>query len=106
LPALHISLGTSLKIFNLLEMHCKLLDLKLYYNDEKRDTTQDINETIQAYQQITTFEESIDSHQSTIEMIEEAMSFEISKDPENEDNIIDIFKPRIDHFINKIKSKV
>lgn len=91
-----------MKFFNLLESTCKILDIK--YNALKED--QDEENLLAVYSEICDLEKSIEKNQGTIEMIHEAAAIAISKEPENEKNIMAIFKPRIDFYQNTLKNKV
>lgn len=106
LPALHISLGVYLKFFNLLEKHCQILDLKIAANENMSSGEEVEEKLINAYNSINDFDEKIEEYEATIELIQEAMAIELSKENSTEDEIIAIYQPRIDHFVEKIKIKV
>ena len=59
-----------------------------------------------AYSQIEDLQQQISQCQTKIEMIEEAMAIHLSKEPNNEENITPTFKPRMEFYFEKIKTKV
>lgn len=61
---------------------------------------------VKTYLEIDELQQAIEEHQSTIELIQEAAAMEITKDPENEDKIVETFKPRCEYFKDKIELKV
>ena len=69
-------------------------------------TNDEMEKTINSYQTMMKLEKDIDRCKETIELIQEAATVEISKDPENEERIMIIYQPRVDHFVGKIKEKV
>ena len=105
MPALHISLGIYLKFYNLLEASSQIVDLKIL----AKTTEGDEKSIMDTYNIIQDLEDKIMDNEKTIELIEEAMAIELTKAENDEDRvqtILDVYKPRIDHFNGKIVEKV
>ena len=85
-----------------MENQCKLLDFKLLVSNE--------NETcdglLEVYKKIEDLQQQISQYQSTIEMVEESMTLHLSKSPDDEIKMMETFKPRIDFYFGKVKTKV
>lgn len=92
MPALHITLGIYLKFFRLLESACKVLDIK--YNAPKENE----NDLPAVCIDIGELERNIEVNHKTIDMIHETAALSISKDPEREEEIMTVFRIRIQFF--------
>ena len=70
-------------------------------NDSTKTKTlmQDVN-------RIIALEEANDDHQEVLDLIQNAVTWEIAKNPTNEEQIRNVYNPRIDHFKKKIKDNV
>lgn len=95
-------MGTYLKFFRLLESTCKILDIK--FNASKENQNEE--NLLAVCSEIGDLEKKIEENHETVEMIQEAAALAISKDPEREDEIMAVFKPRIEFFQAKLKSRV
>jgi len=81
-----------------------VLDLKIIVATDQ--THHEMETMLQIYNDIEDLQSQINSHENTIQLIEEAMIIEMSRENNNEETIINTFQPRIEHFIDKIKTKV
>ena len=96
-------MGTYLKFFKLFESTCKILDIKYHAT---KDNNQSEEHLLAVCNEIGELENSIEESHNTIEMIHEAAAVAISKAPEKEDEIMEVFKPRIEFFQEKLRNKV
>ena len=64
------------------------------------------DDLLTSFDRIGELQQQICQCQSTIKMIEESIAVHLSKNPEEEDNILETFKPKINFYFQKIKSKV
>lgn len=108
MPGLHISLGSYLKFFNMLKSQSRIIDFKIMAltRYDNKLSEKKIQTAITSYQEIIDMEQGIQKCEETIELIQEAAASTISKTPEKEDDILSVFQPRVDYFVNKIKEKV
>lgn len=81
-----------------------MLDLKVIVATDQ--THNELETMLKIYSDIENLQSQINSYENTIQLIEEAMVIEISKGKENENTVINTFQPRIEHFTDKIKTKV
>lgn len=65
----------------------------------------EIENTVVAYHQIEQLKNGIEHCQETIDLIHEAIAVELSKEPEKEEEIIQTFATRLQHFGEKIKQR-
>lgn len=86
-----------------MEKECQIFDIKI--NAKLQPTNAEI-EVIQVYNKISHLEEDIKEHHNTLDLIQEAITMQISKSPEKEDEILEVYKPRTDFFSKKIIEKV
>ncbi|XP_057300002.1 uncharacterized protein LOC130630499 [Hydractinia symbiolongicarpus] len=103
LPALHISLGTFLKIFNMLETACSDLDIKLTANGQSLDP--DALTFIERCQKLKDCKWVIKDCEEKIELVNQALAVEIFRNPENANELRNIYEPRIVFLSNKLKEK-
>lgn len=61
---------------------------------------------IETYQELTELEQNISEASEVIEMIHEAVTCNIARDPEKEEEIKEIYEPRLKFFEAKISEKV
>lgn len=89
----------------MLEASSQIVDLKI----QAKTTDGDEATIMNTYNLIQDLEDKITDNVKTIDLIEEAMAIQLTK-AENEENriqaILDVYKPRIDHFNEKIVEKV
>ena len=100
MPALHISLGTYQKMYNMLERECQILDIKLSATSETKS-----EETISLFQRITDLEDSIQSCEEKIDLVHNGIAINIMKTPEKEDEIQKIYMPRLEYLNDKLKKR-
>ena len=109
MPALHISLGTYLKLFNMLEKECHLLDAKLAGLEAiklKTMTVEEYETAVSAFETIEKLERDIKIYEEKVDLINEAVALNIFKDPDNDENIRATYKPRLDHFNKMLNQTV
>ena len=108
MPALHISLGTYLKFFNMSEKECKTLAFKIIAKTRLSDevTAKELQSIIKTYHHIEELQRDIVDSESTIDLIHDAITYQLEKTPENETAIRETYEPRMSHFLEKIKIKV
>ncbi|XP_047138533.1 uncharacterized protein LOC124814664 isoform X2 [Hydra vulgaris] len=109
IPPLHILLGTYLKFFNMLENSCHTIDVKIACRMAVNNQTLDceeFNKYIEKQCQIKQLQISIQDIEDKICIITEALETHILANPENEEYIKLVFKPRIIHFEEKKKEKI
>ena len=82
------------------EKECRILDLKVMRKSS------DENELLHAYHKIISIEGSIKSNEEKIQLVCEAITYNIIKTPKEEKKIQQIYKPRLDYLINKVKAQV
>ena len=104
MPALHISLGTYLKLFNMLEHECCILDIKLAGIDAGSNEID--NAQIQVYKKMTDLERISADLEEKIKLVNEAIILNVFKNPENEKQIKMTFQPRLDYLKCKLEEKV
>jgi len=92
----------------MLESQSRIINFKIMTMTRNTDklNEEEIEKAITAYHQIIDMEQGIEKCQETIELIQEAAAMAISKTPEKEEEIISVYQPRVDYFVNKIKEKV
>ena len=100
MPALHISLGTYQKIYNMLERECQILDIQLLANSEIKSS-----ETINLFRKIDNLENSIQSSKEKIDFVHNGIAANIIKIPEKEEEIRRIYTPRLDYLNDKLKKR-
>ena len=109
LPSLHISLGTYLKFFNLLEDHCDILDMKILAELElKNKTCQniDIAANIKKLREIKELEFQAQDLHEKICLVQEAIKMQMLKGEKTETEIRAVFEPRIEFFQTLLNTKV
>ena len=80
MPALHISLGTFLKLFNLLEQDCLILDVKLVGQNALKDKSisqSEYDEHVEAYKNMREIEKTIESCEEKINLVIEAIALNV-----------------------------
>ena len=100
-PGLHISLGTYLKYFNLLEEETHRLDLLLA--EKSGETVFTVFTNIRS--QIRNLLVSIEDKEQKIILVRDAAAHAILLNPDNEQQIKDIYEPRLQHLTNQIAAK-
>ncbi|XP_047136315.1 uncharacterized protein LOC105850584 [Hydra vulgaris] len=109
IPALHISLGTYLKFFNMLEDSCHTIDVKIAgrmaVNNQTLEDCEEFNKYIEKQRQIKQLQISIPDLENKTRIITEALETHILSNPENEEYIKLVFEPGIIHFEEKKKRK-
>ena len=105
MPALHISLGTYLKIFNMLEDDCHTLDCKIAVEQPETENS-NFGQYAERRKEIEKLEKSVNDLQHTLDLINNAISTAIMGSPENEAKIKDVYEARFEHFIKKRNEKV
>ena len=108
IPALHISLGTFLKFFVLLENNCYQLDLKIaaMTGDGSGLNEEQVKLMTSSFKEIKKIEEEIINDEETITLVHTAIAENIAQDPENEATIKQVYEPRLVHLAKKVKDKV
>ena len=108
IPALHISLGTFLKFFVLLEDHCYQLDFKItaMTGDGNGLTEDQVKLVTSAYKEMKRTEEDISSVENTITLVHAAIAENIAKNVEREDEIKKVYEPRLIYLAKKVEEKV
>lgn len=109
MPALHISLGTYLKFFNMLELNCRSLDIKILVETAVRNHELDDDEQrqhIEAFNNIHDLERTSRDCEDKITLVHQATAMAILKEPEKETEIREIYEPRITYLHKKLREKV
>ena len=109
LPALHISLGSYLKFFNLLEDSCHMLDVKLAGEMAMKDQSINriqFNEYITSQHRIRDLENIINNYNEKINLIYNAVSINILKNPEKAEEIKNVYHQRLTYLEQKKHDKV
>ena len=108
LPSLHISLGSYLKFFEMLEKQCYIFDFKIAAKTKSASNIDDVKlqEMIDKYSEVQLLEESAKSITETIELVHEAVATNICRKPEEEDKIRKIYEPRLEFLSTKLNEKV
>ena len=108
IPALHISLGTFLKFFVLLENNCYQLDFKIaaMTGDGSGLNEEQVKLMTSSFKEIKKIEEEIINDEETITLVHTAIAENIAQDPENEATIKQVYEPRLVHLAKKVKDKV
>lgn len=109
LPALHISLGTYLKFFNMLEDFCHTTDVKIAAALAKNNTLlrqESFDKYIQSHQEISRLEYVVADIRSKIELVHDATNTAILNNPENETEIRRIYDPRLVYLNDKLNERV
>ena len=108
IPALHISLGTFLKFFVLLENNCYQLDFKIaaMTGDGSGLNEEQVKLMTSSFKEIKKIEEEIINDEETITLVHTAIAENIAQDPENEATIKQVYEPRLVHLAKKVKDKL
>ena len=109
LPALHISLGTFLKFFNMLEFRCHLLDIKIAGELAIRNKSlnrEEFDKFVKSKSEIRDLEFQAEDLHNKIELVHSAIYNRVTNEPEKEDEIRHIYEPRIKYLNNKLTEKV
>ena len=109
MPALHISLGTYLKLFNMMEKDCLMLDIKLAGQKALKNNTmtaEEYEKHVEAYKKVIELKSSIEELEETINLVTEAVALNVMKQPENEDFIHATYQPRLDFLNKRLQKKV
>lgn len=109
IPVLHISLGTYLKFFRLLEQQCHILDFKLAGTSailNKKISEEEYNKIENRRIELINLEKQIEDTEETIHLISNAVEIEILKSETPYEEIVNIYEPRIQFFNKKLDSKV
>ena len=101
-PGLHISLGTFLKFFNLLEEAAHNIDLA--FAEKHGETISNVFTNIRA--RIKVLQLSIEHKEQKIELVKDAAANAILAQPENEKVIRDIYEPRLKHLNEQVVTKL
>lgn len=100
-PGLHISLGTYLNFFNLLEDEAHQLDLKIA--EKKGELINSVFSNIRT--QIKNLCVSIEDKEQKIGLVRDAVANAILLHPENEQEIKDVYQPRLKFLADQINIK-
>ena len=106
IPALHISLGTFLMFFVLLENNCYQLDFKIaaMTGDGSGLNEEQVKLMTSSFKEIKKIEEEIiNEDEETITLVHTAIAENIAQDPENEATIKQVYEPRLVHLAKKVK---
>ena len=108
MPALHISLRSFLKFFNMLETRCYHIDFKVAAlsgsaNGLNKDQ---IDSMVKAFNEIRELQKDIENVEHTITLVHQAITENIAKDFENEEEIKKIYEPRRIFLAKQIETKV
>ena len=108
MAALHISLGTFLKFFLILESKCYEIDFKVagMTGNANGLSKENIESMSRAFKDIRRLDEEIETTEHTITFVHNAIVENISKNPDDAENIQKIYEPRLIHLTNLIKQKV
>ena len=106
LPALHISLGSYLKFFNMLEDECHILGCQLTCHNSKGNNNEEFKKYIEVRKTVTDLEKDVADIQNTIALINNAISVAIMESADNDKNIKEIYEPRLNHYVKKRNEKV
>lgn len=108
LPALHISLGTFLKFFLILETKCYEIDFKVagMTGNGNGLSLEQIKSMSASFKEIRTLDEEIENVEHTVTLVHNAVAENISKNPDDAEKIQNLYEPRLIHLTNLIKQKV
>ena len=106
LPSLHICLGVYLKFFNVLEDQCQIIDVKISAKSCINCDDSEYSNFIEVQTKIRKVEYEIGDCQEKINLVHDALSANILRSPENEEEICKIYNPRIEFLNKKLKEKV
>lgn len=109
MPALHISLGTYLKFFNMLETACELIDIKISLHtaaNNEESGKAEIDSALAKFESICHIEKSIRDYEEKIQLVHEATTLAIIQSPDNEIHIRSVYNLRIEHLQKKLSEKV
>ena len=93
----------------MLEDRCHILDLKLAAMpgiSDKRLQKDDFDQFVKTQNTVRDLENSAQRYQEKIDLVFAALSTAIINDPQNEANIQQIYKPRLEFLHNKMQEKV
>ena len=84
----------------MLERECVILDIKL---GGERAENQNL---IDKYSKVKELENGIISCEEKIQLVYEAITYNVAKNPQNEEQILAIYHPRLKYLQDKVKTKV
>ena len=61
---------------------------------------------MQKLDELIQFEQQVEKYHETLDLIHDTVACEIMKDPTKEQDVKQVFNPRIEHFRNKIRTVV
>ncbi|XP_057291582.1 uncharacterized protein LOC130614187 [Hydractinia symbiolongicarpus] len=103
LPVLHISLGTFLKFFNMLEEKYRIIDLKISKKIAGVFTSKnDIEEYNMLHQKAKDLEHCIVDCTEKIELVNDASARSVIDNPDNEEFIKKTYEPRLEYLQTKL----
>lgn len=107
LPALHISLGTFLKFFVMLETRCYELDFKVAaMTGDGNGLSEDQMKTMtNSFKEIRRIDEEIENLEHTVTLVHNAIAENIARGEHNIDEVHKIYEPRLIHLANVMKQK-
>jgi len=92
----------------MLEKECQIIDFKIAAKTQLSTALdeRELEEVINTYQIVEQLDKEIEEHDHTIDLIHAAIASQMQNHPENEEEIHDIFEPRLQHFVKMIETKV
>ena len=93
----------------MLEQECFLLDIKLAGQNavhNNRMTQEEYDKIIETYQKIKDLEYYIQDCTEKVDLVNEAISLHMFKNPEREIEIQNAYQPRLKHLFTEIQQKV
>lgn len=109
IPSLHISLGSYLKFFKIMEFKCHLLDVKMAGElglQNKTINRAEFDAFVESQSRIKLLEQQLADCEETIEQMTLAYHSYLLKNPEKTEEINKIFEPRFKHYTERLKEKV
>ncbi|XP_065665062.1 uncharacterized protein LOC105850185 isoform X2 [Hydra vulgaris] len=108
-PALHISLGTYLKFFNMFEDECHLLDIKLAGELALKNNTigkDDFDKYINMHIQSNLIKSVIEDCDNKITLLQDTISLKVLCEPDRTEEIRKVYAPRILYYDLKKTDKM
>ena len=93
----------------MLENDCLILDIKMTGMaaiKENKLTSEEYEKHIDAYNRVTQLNFTITDCEEKVDLVIDAISLNICKDPKNEEKIRSSYQPRLDFLLKKIQEKV
>ena len=109
IPALHISLGSYLKFFKMMQFRCHLLDVKMAGELGMQNKTlnrEEFDKFVASQSNIKLLEQQVADIAETIERMNCAYHKLLLENPEKEEEVTRVFDPRFKHFFQRLQEKV